>query len=187
MTKGEGARQRTARAIMDSAAAILAERGEAASMEEIAASAGIGRATLYRYFQNREELLAAMTAASVEELAVRIEQANLEAIPFDEGIARLSRAVIAAGSKYVALSADTVAQSDAYPDFHVRVTEPIRSLFRRGLADGSLRVDLPLDVLVELFSGLLKSALDTTTFGGRGIEETAAAVTSVFLRGVSAS
>ena len=187
MTKGEASRRRTEAAIIDSAATLLAARGDAASMDEIATAAGIGRATLYRYFPNREELLTAMAAASVQELAARIEEAGLDAVPFDEGVARLARAIIATGSKYVALSADTATYSSTYPGFDVKVTDPMRALFRRGAADGSLRQDLPVDVQLDLFSGLIKGALDATTSGRRGAEEAAAAVTTVFLRGAGAS
>ena len=187
MTKGEALRDRTAAAIIDSAATILAERGEAASMEEIASAAGIGRATLYRYFPSREELLRAMAAASVQELAARIKEANLKAVPLEEAIARLARAIIATGSKYTALNGDSAKYTDAYPDFEVKVTEPIRGLFRRAIAEGSLREDLPPDVLMDLFSSLIKGALDTTASGRRGIEETAAAVTTLFLDGARAS
>jgi TetR/AcrR family transcriptional regulator, mexCD-oprJ operon repressor len=67
------------------------------------------------------------------------------------------------------------------------VVEPIRALFRRAIADGSLRKDLPLDLLMDLFLGLIKGALDTTASGRRAIEETAAAVTTVFLYGARAS
>ena len=187
MTKGEVLRDLTAAAIIDSAATILAERGDAASMEEIASAAGVGRATLYRYFPNREELLSAMAAASVQELAARIKEANLEAVPFEEAIARLARAIIATGSKYTALSGDSAKYANAHPDFDVEVIEPVRALFRRGIADGSLREAFPPDVLMDLFSGLVKGALDTTASGRRGIEETAAAVTILFLDGARAS
>ena len=187
MTKGEALRDRTAAAIIDSAVTILAERGEAASMEEIATAAGIGRATLYRYFPNREELLSAMAAASVEELAARIEEANLEAVPFEEAVARLARAIIATGSKFTALSRDGAKHSDDLPDLDVKVTEPIRALFRRASAEGALRPDLPLDVLMDLFSGLIRGALDSTASGRRGIEEAAAALTTLFLDGARAS
>jgi len=187
MTKGEVLRDRTAAEIIDSAATILAQRGEAASMEEIASAAGIGRATLYRYFPNREELLSAMATASVQELATRIEEANLEAVPFEEAIARVARAIIATGSKYTALSGDTAKHSDGNADLNLKVIEPIRALFRRAIADGSLREDLAPDLLMDLFSGLIKGALDTTASGRRGIEETASAVTTVFLHGARAS
>jgi len=187
MTKGEALRDRTAATIIESAARILAERGEAATMEEIATSAGIGRATLYRYFPNREQLLSAMATASVQELATRIDEAELEAVPFDEAIARLARAIIATGSKYIALSRDSVKHSDDQPDLDAKVIEPIRALFRRAVADAAFREDLPPDLLMDLFSGLIKGALDTTASRRRGIEETAAAVATLFLHGARAS
>jgi TetR/AcrR family transcriptional regulator, mexCD-oprJ operon repressor len=187
MTKGEASRRRTEAAIIDSAAALLGRRGDAASMDEIAIAAGIGRATLYRYFPNREALLHAMAAASVKELATRIEEAHLETVPFDEGVARLARAVIATGSKFIALTADTATYSATYPDFDAKVTDPMRALFRRAAADGSLRQDIPADVHLDLFSGLIKGALDAMDGGRRGVEETAAAVSSVFLHGARSS
>jgi TetR/AcrR family transcriptional regulator, mexCD-oprJ operon repressor len=187
MTKGEVLRDRTAAAIIESAATVLAQRGPAASMEEIASTAGVGRATLYRYFPSREELLSAMAAASVEELAARIREANLEAVPVEEAIARLARAIIATGSKYVALKGDSAKLADAYPDFDASVTQPIRALFGRAVADGSLRDGFPPDLLMDLFSGLIKGALDARTSGRRGVEETAAAVTALFLDGARAA
>src|SRR5260370_38234471 len=92
MSRGEMLRDRTTAGIIDSAAMVLAERGEAASMEEIASSAGIGRATLYRYFPNREELLGAIAAASVQELAGRVKRAAPEAGPLEGAIPRPRRA-----------------------------------------------------------------------------------------------
>jgi TetR/AcrR family transcriptional repressor of mexCD-oprJ operon len=187
MTKGEALRDRTATAIIESAARILAERGEAVTMEEIASSAGIGRATLYRYFPNREQLLSAMAAASVQELATRIDEADLEAVPFEEAITRLARAIIATGSKYIALSRDSVSHSDEQPGLDDKVIEPIRALFRRAVADATFRDDLPPDLLMDLFSGLIKGALETAANQRRGTEETAAAVTTLFLHGARAS
>jgi TetR/AcrR family transcriptional repressor of mexCD-oprJ operon len=187
MAKAKVLRDRTAAAIIDSAAAILAARGEAVSMEEIASAAGVGRATLYRYFPNREALLEAMAAASVQELAARVKDAGLEAVSFEEAIARLARGFIATGSMYIALSGDGARRTDAYPNADVEVIEPIRALFRRAIADGSLRGDLAPELLMDLFSGLIKGALDATSRRHRGIEETAAAVTSVFLSGARAA
>lgn len=68
----------------------------------------------------------------------------------------------------------------------VKVTEPIRRLFRRAISEGTVREDIPPDVLLDLFSGLIKGALDATAGGRRGIEETAAAVTTLFLGGARA-
>lgn len=187
MTKGDRLRDRTATAIIDSAAGVLADRGEAATMKEIASAAGIGRATLYRYFRNREDLLVAMAAAGVKELVTRIDEAGLDAVPLEEAIARLARALIATGSKYIALSRDSVNHSEDQPDLDAQVIEPIRALFRRAVADGTFRDDLPADLLLDLFSGLIRGALEPAATQRRGIEETAAAVTTLFLHGARAS
>ena len=184
MTKGEVLRDRTASAIVDSAAILLADRGDAVSMEEIANAAGVSRATLYRYFRSREELLAGMAAASVRELAARISDAELEVAPFEEAIARLARAIIATGSKYMALSLDSATLSEAHPELQTDVIAPIRAVFQRARAGGWLRPDLPPELIMPLFSGLMKGAVEATA-QGRGIEEAAAAVTAVFVHGAA--
>ena len=48
----------------------------------------------------------AMAAASVQELAAPNREAALEVVPFEEAIARLARGIVAAGSRYTALSGD---------------------------------------------------------------------------------
>ena len=184
MTKGEALRDRTVAMIIDSAADLLAKRGMAASMDDIAAAAGIGRATLYRYFASREDLLEAMALAGVGELAAQIKAAALDTVPFDEAIARLARAIIATGSKYMVLSRDGARHTNSYPNIDAEVMEPLRALFRRAVADGLVQDSFSPDLLVSLFSGLIRGALDETGSRQRGVEETAAAVTNLFLGGI---
>lgn len=179
-------RDRTAAAIVDSAAAIMAEQGDAASMNRIAGAAGVSRATLYRYFPSREALLHAMATTSVEELAARIADANLEGIPVDQAVARLARGFIAVGNRYAALTRGGYERTGDHPDADALLTEPVRALFRRGIADGTLRAGLAPEVLTSLFSGLIRAALDMTAGGRVGVEEASAAVVTVFLDGTRA-
>jgi TetR/AcrR family transcriptional repressor of mexCD-oprJ operon len=179
-------RDRTAAAIIDSAAAIIAEQGDAASMNRIAAAAGVSRATLYRYFPSREALLQAMATTSVEELAARIADANLQGIPVDQAVARLARGFIAVGNRYTALTSGGYQRTGDHPEADALLTEPVRALFRRGIADGSLRADLTPEVLTSLFSGLIKAALEMTAGGRVGTEEASAAVITLFLDGMRA-
>jgi hypothetical protein len=49
----------------------------------------------------------------------------------------------------------------------------------------SLRSDLDPELLLALFSGLIKAALEATAAGRAGTEQAAAAVTSLFLHGAA--
>ena len=62
-----GLRERVASAIVEAAAAVFAERGDAASMSDVASAASVARATVYRYFPSREALLETLGSVAVEE------------------------------------------------------------------------------------------------------------------------
>jgi AcrR family transcriptional regulator len=187
MTRRPALRDRIVSGILDTAAEVLAERGEAASMAEIAEAAGVGRATLYRYFPSREALLAGLAGAAFEDLIGRIEDAELDTVPVAEGIARLTRSFVAAGRRYTALmrAKQTAGRKDVLDPAEVDrgLTEPVRELLRRGAADGTLRTDLPVEILVVMFTGLLEKALELVTRERLGVEQAAAAVIGVFLNG----
>ena len=175
-------RDRIAAGILDTAAAVLAGRGESASMAEIADAAGVSRATLYRYFPSRDALLRGLAEAASAELRERIADAELETIPVPEAIARLTRGFVFTGSKYVALTHSGHKPPDS-GQTQQDLAEPVHRLFRRGIADGTLRSDLPPELLVQIFSGLLETAIRVSGPGGIGAEKASAAVISVFLDG----
>jgi AcrR family transcriptional regulator len=186
MIRRPARRDHIAAGILDTAATVLAERGEAASMAEIAEAAGVGRATLYRYFPSREALIAGLAEAGLRELYDRIADAELDTVPVEEGIARLTRGFVTSGSRYVALmnakQAGALTKLDP-AEIDRRIAEPVRALLRRGAADGTLRGDLPPEVLFEMFTGLLEKALHLVMRGGVGVEQASAAVTTLFLNG----
>ncbi len=60
----------TARALLDAALRVFAEQGvRSARMEDVAAAAGVSRATLYYHFRSREALLEALVLDGVDGLA----------------------------------------------------------------------------------------------------------------------
>src|SRR5262249_11017823 len=124
-------RDHVAAGILDAAAAVLADRGEAASMADVAEAAGVGRATLYRYFASRGGLLDAPGEAGIGEMRRLIGEAELDGVPVGEGIARVARAFIAAGSKYQVLMPDGVAgqRVGRNDERSRRLAEPLTRLF----------------------------------------------------------
>ena len=93
---------RTQMAILDAAARVVRRRPDAA-MADIADEAGVGRATLYRYFPTRESLLRGVAHTGTAELADGIEAANFDELAVDRAIGSLTAVFLRTGAKYVAL------------------------------------------------------------------------------------
>ena len=173
-------RLRTPAAILEAVARLLAEEGDA-SMADLAGAAGVGRATLYRYYPNREALLAALTAEALDELARRLADAGLETVGVEEAIGRIVRAVLTVGDRYAVLVRERV---KADPATRERAfTEPIRRVLERGIDEGLLRGDVPVDVQLALFGGVLQAGVRLAGDRRLGHEDAAAAVTRAYLDG----
>jgi TetR/AcrR family transcriptional repressor of mexCD-oprJ operon len=185
VSRSSSLRDRVAAGILEVAATVLAERGEAASMADVADTAGVGRATLYRYFPSREALLRALADVALDDLGERIESAKLDTVPFEEGIARLARATATANVKYIALFRSGGKYMNP-EEVDTRIRQPMRAFFRRAADEGALRSDLPPELLMQTFIGLLDSALRMSLVDQLGVEGTAAAISAIFLRGVLA-
>jgi TetR/AcrR family transcriptional repressor of mexCD-oprJ operon len=170
---------KTGAAILETAAHLLAEHD--ASMSEIAAAAGVGRATLYRHYPTREALLAALAAQALDELADRIGNASLENTTVPEAIERLARVLLTVADRYVVLVRERVKPNSE--DAYERVGQPMRTLFERGAREGILRTDLTPDAQIQLFASNITNALHTNLHRELGIDQTAAILTSYFLNG----
>jgi len=183
-TSGVPRYDRTAAAILDAAAHALAEHGNRANMADVAAAAGVSRATLYRYYPDREALLGALASRALADAAARLADAGLERAPVEEAIERIVRALTAVGDRYTVLLGEQIEADPA--EIERLVAAPMRVVFARGIESGLLRQDLSAEVLLELFGGTLVAALKLIQRGQLGLEEASAAAASVFLDGARA-
>jgi TetR/AcrR family transcriptional repressor of mexCD-oprJ operon len=182
MARSAAIQDRVAEAILDVAANLLAAGGEPPSMADIAAAAGVGRATLYRHFPTREQLLQALSTTARDATATRLAEADLDAVPVTEAIARVARVVAAGGSKYAALISRFGAL-DSAGDAERQIDTMLRALLQRGIDDGTFRSDLTVGELLFLLGHLLQAAARMTAEHVAGVEKAAALITSVFLHG----
>ena len=150
--------ERADRAIIDAALSLYAETGpEGLCIEKVAARAGVGKATIYRRWHGKEELLLDAIAAlqsplpepagrSVREDLVTLLGAMCEAVA-DPRRAREFALLLGEGARYPRLMARYVET----------VLEPrrevIRSVLRRGVATGELRASVDIDAALFMLTG----------------------------------
>jgi TetR/AcrR family transcriptional regulator, mexCD-oprJ operon repressor len=174
--------QRVAAAILDGAAQIFAVQGEQASMNDVAEAAGVARATVYRYFPNREALLDELAQAAVSDVDARLASARIDEVAPEDGIARAVRALVDVGDSFVLLARERL-RSD--PErFERKLTRPVRQLFERGQVSGDIRNDIASARLTESLIGLIVGVLTSTPPLGK--EDMTATITGLFLDGARA-
>jgi AcrR family transcriptional regulator len=174
--------QRVAGAILEGAARIFALEGDQANMNDVAAAAGVARATVYRYFPNRQALLDELAHTAVTDADARLEGARIDEVAALEGIARAVRALVEVGDPFVLLARDRMRSQPGR--FERSVSRPLRSLFERAQDAGDLRSDVPASRLVESLIGLVVALLTSTPQLGK--EDIIATITDLFLDGARA-
>jgi TetR/AcrR family transcriptional repressor of mexCD-oprJ operon len=145
-------------------------------MGDVAAAAGIARATLYRYFPTREALLQELETAANEEAGRRLAEANLHQAPIEEALARAIRALVGVGEHFLVLLRE---RRPPEPGF----TAPLAALIERGREDGRLREDIPVATLVESLLVLVGACVRTGTAVGMGAEDMSSTALRLFLTG----
>jgi AcrR family transcriptional regulator len=176
---------RTRAAIVEAAIRVLADEGISAKLDKVAVAAGVSRATLYRHFSSREELLGALVDAAYEEVVERVRDANLDDVAFMDGLGRVARAAVLTGKHIVVLANETLVVKPHHLD--VEFEETMNRLFDRGKAEGHVRHELSTTWLRTAYRAIVVAAIQFAALAGLGAEETAALIVDQFLQGARAT
>ena len=147
-------------AIVDATLHLLAEGGYAAvTMEAVAALAGVGKATLYRRYAGKQELVIDAVATLVEPPeVVRGAGVRDELVARLEAIRRKSDSSLA-GKIFPRLISASADNPELMAGYRRQVLEPRRAAFaevlRRGIDEGLVRPDVELDYAVDLLVGAM--------------------------------
>lgn len=187
--------------ILTAAQALFAERGlHETSMADIAAGAGMSRATVFNQFGSKALVLDAITAQSLRAYQDLLDKAlQEEAVPTGELVRRLfaqmSHGLEANRAMYrevfgeirkVSMGLDAAGES---PLLRRATFERLAALMRRGQARGELTSRQPAETLATAFDSLLAGAVTQwlhANDGGR-LETLLADLADVLLEGIAAS
>jgi AcrR family transcriptional regulator len=170
--------ERNLNRIIESATALLAVN-PGASMAEIAEASGLVRATLYRHFLTRDDLIRAMYAAALDDALTAILSVDPERGKATDALARVVEALLIVGDRYRILSE----QRRGYPELREQeesVGAPLIALVERGRRGGELRDDMPLRWVVAALGSLVNEALRAVGRGDIDRAEAGTLVTRTF-------
>jgi AcrR family transcriptional regulator len=174
--------ERNLERIIEAATALLAVN-PGASMAEIAEASGLVRATLYRHFPTRDDLLREMYSAALEELVTAILVVEPERGKATDAISRVVDALLVVGDRYRIL-AEERPRSPELQQQEQTVAAPLLALMERGQRDGELRDDLPLRWLVAALGSLINEALRAVNRNDIDRAEAGTLVTKTFLESI---
>ena len=156
-------------AILRATLELLAEHGfGATSMDAVAARAGVSKATIYRRWKSKQELVEELLGHLVG-LVQPVDTGNPR-----EDLLATGRAIAQTGSPGInllpALAGEAVTNPEFGRVFKKNLVEPRRAQFRgfleRGVAAGELRQDADLEFLTDVVMGtiLFRSQNNAGTF-----------------------
>jgi AcrR family transcriptional regulator len=140
--------------VVAAAAAVFAERGIEASVPDVAARAGVGKATVYRSFPTKEHLIAAVAIDRIEAFERRAREllgepdawAALRELMRENAVKHCADRALAA-----ALQAGT--PTDLLADARRRMWDTVDELIDRAKAQGRAREDVSAADLRVLWGG----------------------------------
>ncbi|HEX6515937.1 MAG TPA: TetR/AcrR family transcriptional regulator [Nocardioidaceae bacterium] len=152
----------TDKRIISAAADLILRRGfERMTVDEVAAQAGVGKATVYRRWPSKQDLA---VKAMTELFTTEFPEPNTGSIRGDvtESIRRILRFVNTEEGQ--AFLRTTIAESirdpriaKLYRESSERSEEAGRRILQRGIERGEVRPDINVDLTMEWLSGLLSA------------------------------
>jgi AcrR family transcriptional regulator len=157
--------QRSIDAIIGAARTVLGERPDA-SMEDIAAAAGVTRQTVYAHFPSRDALIAALLYAAGAETVAAIEAARLDTAPPAEAL----RQFLDIGWQLIRhnphlLGPALTQNPPGSNDHHHTGTARLEQIIRRGQREGDFDSTLPATWLTAAILGVVRTAAEQVAAG----------------------
>jgi len=155
--------QRVSAAILSAAAQIFATHGDRANLADVAEAAGVARATVYRYYANREQLVEELVRRATERIHERLLTARIDQVPVEEGITRTMRAFVDEGDAFVVLMHER--RRSAATDFDSLVVTELQRVLDAGRSQDRIRSEVPPVVLAEALLGTVAGVMRNCSLG----------------------
>lgn len=158
MTNLDARAKRSRRALLDAGIELLLKNPQA-SLSDIATHAGVGRATLYRQFESREQLIQELAVESLVMTDKVVAPVKQRQLPAKETLAEMFKVLMPLADRYhFILSIWSIAeQDDEVMSIYNSQLNNLATLIERGKKEGSIKCSLDTAWIVCLIDSMIYS------------------------------
>ena len=164
--------------------------------DEVAAAANVGKGTIYRYFQDKDDLFFQIVTNGFDDLCELIQQKVPDGAPFNERLVLVCREIRTffdsrhqllrmMQSEALRLNQLRGVMHDRWLAKRQKLVAAVAAILARGVTEGEVRTDIPAEVLSAMLLGMLRTQahdLDHAPAAFRGYEW----VVGLFCEGIRA-
>lgn len=136
----------------------LFSQNPGASLAEVAAHAGVGRATLHRHFAGRADLVAEMALVASQELNAAVDEATRDCETYTEGLRVAFRAMLPLAQRYMFLATEPVDQDPRVAAAYAAETAELLNDVEQAKAEGTFDPSIPSIWIAQAYENLLYAA-----------------------------
>ena len=151
-------------AIIEAAFEVL-NADPSASLSDVAKRAGVGRATLHRYFSSRNELVRALALIAIEEMDTAVSEVTNDAKSYSDAFEKMIGVLIPLGDRHGFLAHDFVENDAEITGAFKRQTDEMYDLIEALKQEGFFSADLPTDWINQTIDYLLYASWDSVKQG----------------------
>lgn len=136
-----------------------------ASLADIAAAAGVGRATLHRHFASRDDLLRTLTHVAIEEMDAATNAACDGVETYAEALRLCLEALIPLGNRHGFLAREPFSEGSELAAEFARMSTQTAEMVDAARREGLFAPTIPTSWIVQAYDHLLYAAWESVRTG----------------------
>ncbi len=133
-------------------------RRPSASLADVAANAGVGRATLHRHFQSREALMVELARVALDELDTAVDEAVKDAETHTDGLRLALIAIIPLADRQWFLAHEPVERDPSVAEAYKAGLDELAEEIEAARGEGTFARDIPTRWIAESYENLIYAA-----------------------------
>jgi TetR/AcrR family transcriptional repressor of mexCD-oprJ operon len=133
-------------------------KNSSASLDKVAKRAGVGRATLHRYYSSRDDLIEALAWAAMDELNKAVEEAIKDAQSYTEGLKLALAAIVPLSNRQLFLANEPLDHNPKIAEAYFKDKQELVADIEKAKLEGTFAKDIPSKWIAESFEALIYAA-----------------------------